>query len=78
MPFGGFARRHIAGLGRSFALRGTDRDLKFRYELFTERRWGGLFRLGPAFRFLAEHQQLDADGRVIGYRNLSSIEERLR
>ena len=31
------------------------------------------FRLGPMFRFLAEHQHMDQDGRVIGYRNLDKI-----
>jgi superfamily II DNA or RNA helicase len=31
------------------------------------------FRLGPAFRFLAEHQHVDECGKVIGYRNLSKI-----
>jgi superfamily II DNA or RNA helicase len=31
------------------------------------------YRLGPMFRFLAGHQQLDADGRVVGYRNLNDI-----
>ncbi len=31
------------------------------------------FRLGPVFRFLAEHQHLDEDGRVIGYRNLDQV-----
>ena len=31
------------------------------------------FRLGPSFRFLAEHQHTDDNGRVIGYRNLSKI-----
>ena len=31
------------------------------------------FRLGPAFRFLAEHQQTDEYGKVIGYRSLSKI-----
>jgi len=35
------------------------------------------YRLGPSFRFLAEHQQLDADGRVVGYRNLGSITQTL-
>jgi hypothetical protein len=29
------------------------------------------FRLGPLFRFLAEHQHADEHGRVVGYRNLS-------
>jgi superfamily II DNA or RNA helicase len=31
------------------------------------------FRLGPVFRFLAEHQHVDEDGRVIGYRNLDKV-----
>ncbi len=35
------------------------------------------FRLGPMFRFLAEHQHVDETGRVIGYRNLSNISETL-
>ena len=35
------------------------------------------FHLGPMFRFLAEHQHVDKDGRVIGYRNLSKIAKSL-
>jgi superfamily II DNA or RNA helicase len=35
------------------------------------------YRLGPSFRFLAEHQQLDQDGRVVGYRNLANITQTL-
>ena len=35
------------------------------------------FRLGPMFRFLAEHQHVDETGRVVGYRNLSHISETL-
>jgi superfamily II DNA or RNA helicase len=31
------------------------------------------FRLGPLFRFLAAHQQVDENGRVVGYHNLSGI-----
>lgn len=49
LPFRGFARGCIAGVGYSFALRGTDSHLEFRYELFTERRWGGLLRLLMGF-----------------------------
>ena len=30
-------------------------------------------RLGPTFRFLADHQVLNEDGRVIGYRDLDNI-----
>jgi superfamily II DNA or RNA helicase len=35
------------------------------------------FRLGPSFRFLAEHQMLDESGRVVGYRNLDNIAKTL-
>jgi len=35
------------------------------------------FRLGPMFRFLAEHQHVDETGRVVGYRRLSTISETL-
>jgi SNF2 family DNA or RNA helicase len=31
------------------------------------------FHLGPMFRFLAEHQHVDENGKVIGYYNLSKI-----
>ncbi|MEN6576240.1 MAG: DEAD/DEAH box helicase [Phycisphaerales bacterium] len=31
------------------------------------------FRLGPTFRFLAEHQHVDENGRTIGYKNLDTI-----
>ena len=31
------------------------------------------FRLGPMFRFLADHQHVDENGRTIGYKNLDGI-----
>ncbi len=34
-------------------------------------------RLGPAFQFLHDHRLLDADGKLIGYRNLDKIREKL-
>ena len=34
-------------------------------------------RLGPAFGFLHEHRVLDEKGKVVGYRNLDKIRERL-
>jgi hypothetical protein len=34
--------------------------------------------LGPRFRFLSEHQQVDENGRVVGYRNLNRITETLK
>lgn len=36
------------------------------------------FRLGPSFRFLAEHQHVDETGRVIGYKKLSKVAETLK
>jgi superfamily II DNA or RNA helicase len=36
------------------------------------------FRLGPVFRFLAEHQHTDECGKVIGYRNLDKIGQTLQ
>ena len=35
------------------------------------------FHLGPLFRFLHEHQQVDETGRVVGYRRLSEISRTL-
>jgi len=35
------------------------------------------FRLGPMFRFLAEHQHVDNVGKVVGYHNLSKIAKSL-
>lgn len=35
------------------------------------------FHLGPMFRFLAEHQETEDTGRVIGYKNLDRIKESL-
>jgi SNF2 family DNA or RNA helicase len=34
-------------------------------------------RLGPAFQFLHDHRVVDGEGRVVGYRNLDKIRERL-
>lgn len=34
-------------------------------------------RLGPAFQFLHEHRRLDDQGRLIGYRNLDKVREKL-
>jgi len=36
------------------------------------------FRLGPVFRFLAEHQHTDECGKVVGYRNLDKIGQTLQ
>jgi superfamily II DNA or RNA helicase len=34
-------------------------------------------RLGPAFQFLHDHRVLDEDGKLLGYRNLEKIREKL-
>ena len=34
-------------------------------------------RFGPAFQFLHDHRVLDADGTLVGYRNLDAIREKL-
>ena len=34
-------------------------------------------RLGPAFQFLSDHRVLDAERKLVGYRNLDAIRERL-
>ncbi len=35
------------------------------------------FRLGPLYRYLAEHQHVDEVGKVVGYKNLSNIAKTL-
>lgn len=35
------------------------------------------FRLGPMFNFLAQHQHLDEDGKVVGYKDLGHISKTL-
>ncbi len=35
------------------------------------------YRLGPLYRFLAEHQHVDEVGKVVGYKNLSTIAQSL-
>ncbi len=34
-------------------------------------------RLGPAFQFLHDHRLVDAEGKILGYRNLDKIREKL-
>ena len=36
------------------------------------------FHLGPLFRFLAEHQEVDETGKVVGYKNLQKINHTLK
>ncbi|MGH7887541.1 MAG: DEAD/DEAH box helicase, partial [Candidatus Binatia bacterium] len=34
-------------------------------------------RLGPAFRFLSEHRQVNEQGKLVGYRNLGQVRQKL-
>ncbi len=56
----------------AFVLTGTPLENKLE-ELHSIVEFVDRFRLGPLFRFLHEHQETDDGGRVVGYRNLSTI-----
>ena len=56
----------------AFVLTGTPLENRLE-ELHSIVEFVDRFHLGPAFRFLYEHQQTDDHGRVVGYRNLSKI-----
>jgi len=60
----------------AFVLTGTPLENRLE-ELHSIVEFVDRFRLGPMFRFLAEHQHVDESGRVVGYRNLSRIGETL-
>ena len=60
----------------AFVLTGTPLENRLE-ELYSIVEFVDRFRLGPMFRFLAEHQHVNETGRVVGYRNLSRIGETL-
>ncbi len=60
----------------AFVLTGTPLENRLE-ELYSIVEFVDRHRLGPMFRFLSEHQHLDVNGRVIGYRNLSNIAQTL-
>ena len=60
----------------AFVLTGTPLENRLE-ELHSIVEFVDRFRLGPMFRFLAEHQHVDDVGRVIGYHNLSKIAKTL-
>jgi SNF2 family DNA or RNA helicase len=60
----------------AFVLTGTPLENKLE-ELFSVVEFVDGRRLGPAFRFLQEHRMEDEDGRLLGYRGLDRIHERL-
>jgi SNF2 family DNA or RNA helicase len=59
-----------------FVLTGTPLENKLE-ELFSVVEFIDGRRLGPAFRFLHEHRMEDENGRLIGYRGLDRIHDRL-
>jgi len=61
----------------AFVLTGTPLENRLE-ELYSIVEFVDRFRLGPMFRFLAEHQHVDQTGRVSGYRHLSKISETLQ
>jgi SNF2 family DNA or RNA helicase len=60
----------------AFVLTGTPLENKLE-ELFSVVEFIDGRRLGPAFRFLAEHRTEDETGRLIGYRGLDRIHDQL-
>lgn len=71
--------RSIKKLDSRYAIVLTGTPLENRLEeLYSIVEFVDRFRLGPMYRFLAEHQHVDENGRVIGYRNLDKIGRTLR
>jgi SNF2 family DNA or RNA helicase len=60
----------------AFALTGTPLENNLE-ELFSIVQFVDPRALGPAFQFLEEYRTLDAEGKVIGYRNLDTLRQRL-
>jgi len=61
----------------AFVLTGTPLENRLE-ELHSIVEFVDRFRLGPMYRFLAEHQHVNETGRVVGYRNLSRISRTLK
>jgi ERCC4-related helicase len=71
--------RSVKRLPAQFAIVLTGTPLENRLEeLHSIVEFVDRFRLGPMFRFLAEHQIPDESGRVVGYRQLARIAETLK
>jgi len=71
--------RVIKGLRSRFALVLSGTPLENRLdELYSVVQFIDDRRLGPGFRFFNQHRILDDRGKVVGYRNLDQLRERLR
>ena len=70
--------RTIKRLRSSFALALTGTPIENRLDdLYSIMEFVDERRLGPAFRFFSHHRELDADGRLVGYRNLDEVRSKL-
>jgi superfamily II DNA or RNA helicase len=71
--------RMVKGLRSRFALVLSGTPLENRLEeLFSVVEFIDERLLGPAFRFLKNHRVVDEKGKVLGYRNLAELRERLK
>ncbi len=61
----------------AFALTGTVLENNLE-ELFSICQFVDERRLGPAFQFMDEYRVVDAEGNVVGYRNLEKLREKLK
>ena len=60
----------------AIVLTGTPLENKLE-ELYSITQFIDVFRLGPMYRFLSQYQTIDDAGKVIGYKNLREISQRL-
>src|SRR5262249_52927929 len=60
----------------AFVLTGTPLENKIE-ELYSIVQFVDDRRLGPAFQFLYEHRVLDKEGKLLGYKNLDKVREKL-
>lgn len=71
--------RVIKGLASRFALVLSGTPLENRLDdLHSVVSFVDPHRLGPAFRFLHRHQRRDEDGKLVGFKHLDEVRERLR
>jgi len=71
--------RTVKALRSSFALVLSGTPLENRLEeLYSVVQFVDGRRLGPMFRFFSRHRDEDADGKVLGYKNLDELRTRLR
>ncbi len=71
--------RIVKGLRSRFALALSGTPLENRLdELYTVVSFVDDRRLGPAFRFFNRHRLIDETGKVLGYKNLAELRERLK